>query len=78
MSSNFTGSSNKVHYTLQDIMRQQQLQLQQQQPQRPFSETPLLPNGEEFEILDEDDEDGESTAAEIVYNDIDMIELRKI
>ena len=32
---------------------------------------------EEFEILDEDDEDGESTAAEIVYNDIDMIELRK-
>ena len=39
MSSNFTGSSNKVHYTLQDIMRQQQLQLQQQQPQRPFSET---------------------------------------
>lgn len=77
MSSNFTGSSNKVHYTLQDIMRQQQLQLQQQQPQRPFSETPLLPNGDEFEILDEDDEDGESTAAEIVYNDIDMIELRK-
>ena len=47
MSSNFTGSSNKVHYTLQDIMRQQQQQ-QQQPPQRPFSETPLLPNGEEY------------------------------
>ena len=75
MSSNFTGSSNKVHYTLQDVMRQQQ-QLLLQQQQRPFSDA-LLPNGDEFEILEEDDEDGESTAAEIVYNDIDMIELRK-
>ncbi|RCK54842.1 hypothetical protein Cantr_04136 [Candida viswanathii] len=58
-------SSSTMTSTLQDFMRQQPHQ-------------DILPASDEFLIDDIPDDDGESTAAgEVMFNDIDVIELRK-